>query len=140
MLIVCGWTPDWAIETSPDPLTLTAPPSDSCSLSRDGDPSALWNVNDQLSPPLRTGELKAPLSATTWWVTVSLLVQVTVSPKLFVRIRGVKPDFVIWTVVVAAPALEAPARLTTTPSSKSSLRMDEPPPICATFPRVTKDL
>jgi hypothetical protein len=60
-------------------------------------------VKLKLFPGGRSPELKAPWSAVTVWVTVSLLVQVTFVPTLTVRVVGPKAKFMIETL---SPVLE----------------------------------
>ena len=56
------------------------------------------NVKLKLLPGERSPELKAPWSAVTVWVTVSLFVQVTFVPVFNVRVAGLKAKFIIVTL------------------------------------------
>ena len=57
--------------------------------------SRLGNVKLKLFPGERSPELKAPWSAVTVWVTVSLFIQVTFVPVFTVRDTGLKAKFII---------------------------------------------
>ena len=53
-------------------------------------PAAL-NVNENVWFGLMIGETNWPLSASTWWLALSLFFQVTVSPSVIVVDLGEKP-------------------------------------------------
>ena len=55
-------------------------------------------VKLKLFPGERSPELKAPWSAVTVWVTVSLFVQVNFVPVFTVRVSGLKAKFMIETL------------------------------------------
>ena len=56
------------------------------------------NVKLKLFPGERSPESKAPWSAVTVWVTVSLFIQVTFVPVFTVRVAGLKAKFIIVTL------------------------------------------
>src|SRR5918911_3242100 len=105
------------------PLTVIRPLSDGLIASWYAKRPAVRNVNEYVLPGARIGEANEPSSATTWWFVVSAFLQVTVSPKSIVTELGEKPDFVILTVVVAAPAGDAVASTPSPASTTSSLRI-----------------
>src|SRR5947209_17910509 len=84
-------------------FTVSVPLCDVANVSRNVAFAAFPGVYDQDWPAASCGDANDPLSATTWWVPVVELWKVTVSPAVTVMLEGVKPFFVIWTVVVAAP-------------------------------------
>jgi hypothetical protein len=55
----------------------------------------------------RIGEANDPLLATTWRLTVSWFLQMTVSPPLTVTVRGTNPVGRMFTVLVATPDANA---------------------------------
>jgi hypothetical protein len=78
---------------------------------------------------LRTGDAKDPLSATTWWLTVSSFRQRMLSPVWIVRVTGLNPSALIATTrVTAANATPAAARPRAATTSSRAFFMSREPP------------
>src|SRR6266516_2052036 len=75
----------------------------------------------------RTGDVgNAAWSARTWWLAVSLFVQVTLSPKSIVTLLGVNPAWVMSTDLVAEKAGAIARTARTARVLNSSLLISKP--------------
>src|SRR5919198_3952637 len=71
---------------------------------------AFVNVNGKFWPGASTGDVNGHFVQTTWWLTVSLFVQITVSPVCTVTAAGTSPTWLRSTVTVFAGAGAAASR------------------------------
>src|SRR4051794_18556596 len=111
------------------PLTVTLPVSRGWSASWYRNDPAVESFFDQDWPACRIGDAKAPLSATTWWSTLSTFRHVTVSSWLIVRLDGENAVLLIWTVTDAAEPVGAAtsAAAARTSTGVSSFRISGTP-------------
>src|SRR6266540_4769438 len=80
----------------------------------------LVNVKLNVCPGVNGGDVNGQVAQTTWWFTVSLFVQVTVSPVWTVTAAGTKPSLLMSTVTVFAGAGAASSR-PTAPTTRITL-------------------
>src|SRR6266540_5650419 len=80
----------------------------------------LVNVKLNVCPGVNGGDVNGQVAQTTWWFTVSLFVQVTVSPVWTVTAAGTKPSLLMSTVTVFAGADAASSR-PTAPTTRITL-------------------
>ena len=78
----------------------------------------LVNVNVYAWPDVSTGEVKGHVVQTTWWLTVSLFVQVTESPTWTLTDAGTKSSLLMSTVTASGSAAARSKRRADGPSAR----------------------